>query len=72
MLRFGWVQGKNEAPNLPRLKLFEGMKMMNGMMEMSGNMKPMNMKMGKSDDGYERSDVSELPKVKENDDEAHE
>jgi len=34
-----------EAPNLPRLKLFEGMKMMNGMMEMSGNMKPMNMTM---------------------------
>ncbi len=26
--------------------LFEGMKMMNGMMEMSGNMKPMNMTMG--------------------------
>lgn len=37
---------KNEAPDLPRLKLFEGMKMMNGMMEMSGNMKPMNMTMG--------------------------
>ncbi|MDR6157503.1 CopA family copper-resistance protein [Chryseobacterium sp. SLBN-27] len=37
---------KVEAPDLPRLKLFEGMKMMNGMMEMSGNMKPMNMKMG--------------------------
>ncbi|KMQ65057.1 multicopper oxidase [Chryseobacterium angstadtii] len=37
---------KVEAPNLPRLLLFEGMKMMNGMMEMSGNMKPMNMKMG--------------------------
>ncbi|PXW18087.1 CopA family copper-resistance protein [Chryseobacterium sp. CBTAP 102] len=35
-----------EAPNLPRLMLFEGMKMMNGMMEMSGNMKPMNMTMG--------------------------
>ncbi|MDQ0781880.1 multicopper oxidase domain-containing protein [Chryseobacterium sp. W4I1] len=34
------------APNLPRLMLFEGMKMMNGMMEMSGNMKPMNMTMG--------------------------
>lgn len=38
---------KVEAPNLPRLLLFEGMKMMNGMMEMSGNMKPMNMEMGK-------------------------
>lgn len=37
---------KMEAPNLPRLQLFEGMKMMNGMMEMSGNMKPMNMTMG--------------------------
>lgn len=37
---------KIQAPDLPRLKLFEGMKMMNGMMEMSGNMKPMNMTMG--------------------------
>jgi CopA family copper-resistance protein len=37
---------KISAPDLPRLKLFEGMKMMNGMMEMSGNMKPMNMTMG--------------------------
>ncbi|GAB0156980.1 hypothetical protein CHRYSEOSP005_22480 [Chryseobacterium sp. Alg-005] len=37
---------KIEAPNLPRLMLFEGMKMMNGMMKMSGNMKPMNMTMG--------------------------
>ncbi|WP_261512361.1 multicopper oxidase domain-containing protein [Chryseobacterium paludis] len=37
---------KVEAPDLPRLKLFEGMKMMNGMMEMSGNMKPMSMTMG--------------------------
>ncbi|GAA4166054.1 hypothetical protein GCM10022217_39110 [Chryseobacterium ginsenosidimutans] len=37
---------KIEAPNLPRLQLFEGMKMMNSMMEMSGNMKPMNMTMG--------------------------
>ncbi len=37
---------KVEAPNLPRLMLFEGMKMMNDMMEMSGNMKPMNMEMG--------------------------
>ncbi|WP_027379302.1 multicopper oxidase domain-containing protein [Chryseobacterium daeguense] len=36
---------KMKAPDLPRLKLFEGMKMMNGMMEMSGNMKPMNMTM---------------------------
>ena len=37
---------KISAPNLPRLNLFEGMKMMNGMMKMSGDMKPMNMKMG--------------------------
>lgn len=43
-----WLGSGNkvEAPNLPRLMLFEGMKMMNGMMEMSGNMKPMNMTMG--------------------------
>ncbi|GEN74645.1 multicopper oxidase domain-containing protein [Chryseobacterium hagamense] len=34
------------APDLPRLMLFEGMKMMNGMMSISGNMKPMNMTMG--------------------------
>lgn len=37
---------KVEAPNLPKLMLFEGMKMMNGMMEMSGDMKPMSMTMG--------------------------
>lgn len=37
---------KVEAPDLPRLMLFEGMKMMNGMMSISGNMKPMNMTMG--------------------------
>lgn len=37
---------KVNAPDLPRLLLFEGMKMMNGMMKMSGDMKPMNMKMG--------------------------
>ncbi|MBF8457388.1 multicopper oxidase domain-containing protein [Kaistella sp. G5-32] len=37
---------KVEAPNLPKLMLFEGMKMMNGMMKMSGDMKPMNMTMG--------------------------
>lgn len=34
------------APNLPKLMLFEGMKMMNGMMKMSGDMKPMTMTMG--------------------------
>lgn len=33
------------APHLPRLKYFEGMKMMNSMMKMDGNMKPMNMSM---------------------------
>lgn len=37
---------KVEAPTLPRLMLFEGMKMMNDMMKMSGDMKPMNMEMG--------------------------
>lgn len=37
---------KMEAPTLPKLMLFKGMKMMNGMMEMSGDMKPMTMKMG--------------------------
>ncbi len=37
---------KVDAPNLPKLMLFEGMKMMNGMMEMSGDMKPMTMTMG--------------------------
>ncbi|WP_027376613.1 multicopper oxidase domain-containing protein [Kaistella palustris] len=36
---------KVEAPALPKLMLFEGMKMMNGMMKMSGDMKPMTMKM---------------------------
>jgi FtsP/CotA-like multicopper oxidase with cupredoxin domain len=35
-----------DAPNLPKLMLFEGMKMMNDMMLMSGDMKPMNMTMG--------------------------
>ena len=37
---------KVEAPNLPKLMLFEGMKMMNGMMKMSGDMKPKSMTMG--------------------------
>ncbi|AZI33865.1 copper oxidase [Kaistella carnis] len=37
---------KVEAPNLPKLNLFEGMKMMNGMMKMNGDMKPMSMTMG--------------------------
>ena len=37
---------KVDAPTLPRLNLFEGMKMMNGMIKMSGDMKPMNMTMG--------------------------
>ena len=37
---------KVDAPTLPKLMLFEGMKMMNGMMKISGDMKPMNMTMG--------------------------
>lgn len=37
---------KVEAPALKRLMLFEGMKSMNNMMKMNGDMKPMNMKMG--------------------------
>ncbi|OPC20469.1 copper oxidase [Elizabethkingia meningoseptica] len=37
---------KVEAPGLKRLMLFEGMKSMNNMMKMNGDMKPMNMKMG--------------------------
>ncbi|SFH90400.1 multicopper oxidase domain-containing protein [Halpernia frigidisoli] len=37
---------KINAPILPRLELFKGMKMMNGMMKMSGDMKPMSMQMG--------------------------
>lgn len=32
---------KMPAPTLPKLKYFEGMKMMNGMMKMNGDMKPM-------------------------------
>jgi CopA family copper-resistance protein len=44
-----WL-GKGEkvsAPHLPKLKYFAGMKMMNGMMNMNGNMKPMDgMEMG--------------------------
>ena len=32
---------KMPAPTLPHLKYFEGMKMMNGMMKMNGDMKPM-------------------------------
>jgi CopA family copper-resistance protein len=32
---------KHQAKHLPRLKYFEGMKMMNGMMDMNGNMKEM-------------------------------
>lgn len=38
---------KVSAPHLPKLKYFAGMKMMNGMMKMDGNMKPMEgMEMG--------------------------
>ncbi len=36
---------KMPAPDLPRLKYFEGMKMMNNMMKMNGDMKDMGMKM---------------------------
>ncbi|RQP14907.1 MAG: copper oxidase [Chryseobacterium sp.] len=36
---------KKQAPVLPKLMYFEGMKMMNSMMLMSGDMKPMNMTM---------------------------
>ncbi|MGB4846200.1 MAG: multicopper oxidase domain-containing protein [Ferruginibacter sp.] len=36
---------KMPAKKLPRLKYFEGMKMMNDMMDMNGNMMPMGMKM---------------------------
>ncbi len=36
---------KMRAPVLPRLKYFEGMKMMNDMMKMNGDMKKMDMKM---------------------------
>ena len=36
---------KMPAPVLPRLKYFEGMKMMNGMMAMNGDMKAMDMEM---------------------------
>ncbi|NAW50050.1 multicopper oxidase domain-containing protein [Elizabethkingia argentiflava] len=36
---------KVEAPGLKRLMLFEGMKSMNSMMKLSGDMKPMNMTM---------------------------
>ncbi|WP_029293138.1 multicopper oxidase domain-containing protein [Chryseobacterium hispalense] len=54
---------KIEAPNLPRLKLFEGMKMMNGMMEMSGNMKPMNMTMGNQMMDMNEVMYPELPEI---------
>jgi CopA family copper-resistance protein len=37
---------KMPAPKLPRLKYFEGMKMMNAMMRTNGTMKSMNMNMG--------------------------
>ena len=37
---------KMKAPVLPNLKYFEGMKMMNGMMKMNGDIKDMDMQMG--------------------------
>jgi CopA family copper-resistance protein len=36
---------KMQAVHLPKLKYFEGMKMMNSMMQMNGNMEPMGMQM---------------------------
>ncbi len=51
-----------EAPTLPKLMLFEGMKMMNGMMEMSGDMKPMNMTMGNQTMDMNEVMYPELPK----------
>ena len=42
-----WIEkgAKMAAPTLPKLKYFEGMRMMNGMMDMNGNMKEMGMEM---------------------------
>ncbi|MCT3897222.1 multicopper oxidase domain-containing protein [Elizabethkingia anophelis] len=55
---------KVEAPELKRLMLFEGMKSMNNMMKMNGDMKPMNMKMG-----LQRMDANSVmyPEVPEED-----
>lgn len=51
-----------KAPTLPKLMLFEGMKMMNGMMKMSGDMKPMTMKMGNQVMDMNEVMYRELPK----------
>ncbi|WP_392438012.1 multicopper oxidase domain-containing protein [Cruoricaptor ignavus] len=53
---------KVEAPTLPRLELFEGMKMMNSMMKMSGDMKPMNMTMSNQTMDMNSVMYPELPK----------
>ena len=48
---------KMPAPVLPKLKYFEGMKMMNGMMKMNGDMKMMGYGNEQSNNGYEHCDV---------------
>ncbi len=53
---------KIAAATLPKLDIFEGMKMMNGMMKMNGNMKPMNMKMGNQMMDMNEVMYPELPK----------
>ena len=55
---------KIKAPTLPKLMLFEGMKMMNGMMKMSGDMKPMTMKMGNQMMDMNEVMYPEIPKSK--------
>ena len=45
ILLYGWQWHKMPAPTLPRLKYFEGMKMMNDMMNMNGTMNDMGMNM---------------------------
>jgi hypothetical protein len=42
---------------MPKLKYFEGMKMMNGMMKMNGDLDDMGMQMSEPN-GYECGDVS--------------
>ncbi len=70
---------KMKAPVLPHLKYFEGMKMMNDMMKMNGDMKDMGMEMSLQQmdmnnvmypeiTGYEKGDVmSEMKKMKMHD-----
>ena len=54
---------KIKAPTLPRLELFEGMKMMNSMMKMSGDMKPMNMTMSNQQMDMNSVMYPEIPKA---------